>query len=521
MTRRKPGAGRGLATLGPRPARSPENPDTTAEPADSSGITPPATSGHDLLHALHSGAADTEDAGRAARIEVALDELAPHPLNPPGRTADPELTASIRSLGVIQPLTVADRSAVVADAPELDDQIPRDARWVTIAGHRRADASRAASLATVPVLVRNDLADVRTTTTIFLAENLHREELSPLDEALGYERLRDRGWSQRRIAEQVGVSQGQVSKRLRLMALPEEVRAEVAAGRIPVIDALRLLDLPEDRQLDTFRLTQERHGLSISASISQTQAQLDQERRAAATEAELRDRGVELIDPAELFGASARRHIVADEDVEDLLATGGLAGAAVSQGRAVFYATASRDANPPAPGPAESDSDSTGISAPGGPGSRRDAPKAAPQEQGELAEQALVAHRAAAQAREAVCVSLLAGSTLSPTAAADILADVLLAGLPLPPSSRWFGTATGSGRGDGRGRGTENRRQAVAAALTALEAEARKDRFADPAASWPSVITRHVKRLVELGGYAPSPHETSKLAAADRAGAEA
>ena len=96
----------------------------------------------------------------------------------------------------------------------------------------------------VPVIVRR-LTDAERT-EIMVIENLQREGLAPLEEALAYRRLIDLGYSQRKLAERVGSSQATVSKRLALLNLPEAARAALDSGRITLEDAphtaLRTLD---------------------------------------------------------------------------------------------------------------------------------------------------------------------------------------------------------------------------------------------------------------------------------------
>lgn len=139
---------------------------------------------------------------------------------------DPEAIAglafSVAHLGVLQPLTVR----------------PAGDGWEVIAGRRRLTAARMAELATVPCIVV-DLDDDRSFDAT-LAENLHRRDLSWIEVALAYARLRDRGLQQRQIAAQVGKSEAHVSKVLKLLTLPPEIRDRVHRREITYTTAIDL-----------------------------------------------------------------------------------------------------------------------------------------------------------------------------------------------------------------------------------------------------------------------------------------
>jgi ParB/RepB/Spo0J family partition protein len=147
-----------------------------------------------------------------------------------------ELALSIMSNGVLQALTVVELPA--------EDGEPV---YGLVAGERRLTAARLVGLDEVPCLVRE--LDERQRTVAMLVENLQRQDLDPLDEAAGIQRLGGMGLNQRRIAAELGCSQSHVSKRLSLLALPEEVRSAIGqpadSGGITVNDALELARLSE------------------------------------------------------------------------------------------------------------------------------------------------------------------------------------------------------------------------------------------------------------------------------------
>ena len=166
-------------------------------------------------------------------VEVDIDRLTPNDLQP--RTYVDEarlqdLARSIKANGVIQPIVVRK----VAD------------RFQIIAGERRWRAALLAGLLRVPVVVR-DLAagQERSLLEIALIENIQREDLNPLEEALAYRRLSDEfQLKQEDIAAAVGKDRTSIANHLRLLKLPDEVRAEVASGALSMGHARALLGLP-------------------------------------------------------------------------------------------------------------------------------------------------------------------------------------------------------------------------------------------------------------------------------------
>ncbi len=177
-------------------------------------------------------------------IIAALGDLARNPRNPVGRfdqTALEGLVTSVRQVGVIEPLAVASRAVWLAAFP--DDEPAIDGRpYVVLAGHRRLAAAMQAGLHDVPIVVRDDLAG--RLDELVLHENLHRLDLTPLDEAHAYQRLANQGLSHRQIATHVGVSQGQVSKRLSLLKLPPHAQDALVQGRIDIATALEWAHAP-------------------------------------------------------------------------------------------------------------------------------------------------------------------------------------------------------------------------------------------------------------------------------------
>ena len=141
-----------------------------------------------------------------------------------------ELADSIREQGIVQPLIVRERNG----------------DFELIAGERRLRASQLLNLAEVPVIVRE--ADDRTVLELALIENLQRENLNAIEEALGYNQLAEQfHLTQEEIAAKVGKSRTAVANATRLLRLPEAVRNYVREGRLSVGHAKVILSLPEEK----------------------------------------------------------------------------------------------------------------------------------------------------------------------------------------------------------------------------------------------------------------------------------
>lgn len=158
-----------------------------------------------------------------------------------------ELADSIRQFGVIQPIAVR-------PLPGGGYQI--------IAGERRWRAARMAGLTEVPVVVL-ELTEAETM-EIALVENLQREDLNPMEEAEGYRALADQfGLTQDQIAGKVGRSRPAVANALRLLTLPDKVRALVERGDLSAGHARALLALGDERTIETLAEEAVRKGLTV------------------------------------------------------------------------------------------------------------------------------------------------------------------------------------------------------------------------------------------------------------------
>ena len=138
-----------------------------------------------------------------------------------------ELSASIREKGVLQPI-------LVRPSPTAHGE------WEIVAGERRWRASQRAGLRVMPVLVR-ELDDAQVV-EIGVIENVQRTNLNPIEEAAAYQQLVERfGRTQDEVAESIGKSRSHVANTLRLMNLPEPVRAYVLEGRLSAGHARAIL----------------------------------------------------------------------------------------------------------------------------------------------------------------------------------------------------------------------------------------------------------------------------------------
>lgn len=202
MVEKRPALGRGLSAL------IPDSPTPAASPGDRS-------------------------------LEIDIDLLRPNKFQPRTQMDDDrieDLSRSIRSNGIIQPIVVRR----VPGAPGNVDQ-----GYEIIAGERRWRAAQRAGLMKVPVVVR-DVPENRLL-AVALIENIQREDLNPIEEAVAYRRLADEfQLTQEQIADAVGKDRSSIANYVRLLRLPQEVRANVASHAISMGHARALLSLPDD-----------------------------------------------------------------------------------------------------------------------------------------------------------------------------------------------------------------------------------------------------------------------------------
>jgi ParB family transcriptional regulator, chromosome partitioning protein len=178
-----------------------------------------------------------------------VDELQPGKYQPRSHMDDDalaELAESIKAQGVMQPI--------------LARALPRGG-YEIIAGERRWRAARMAGLATVPALIK-DIPDSQALAAA-LIENIQREDLTPLEEAAGIQRLvQEFGLTHQAIAETLGRSRASVTNLLRLLELAPPVRELLAEGRLDMGHARALLALPVQPQMELAKLAANK-GLTV------------------------------------------------------------------------------------------------------------------------------------------------------------------------------------------------------------------------------------------------------------------
>ncbi len=193
---RRSGLGKGLSSLIPQP-----------EPSAASALDGPAL------------------------VELPIGDVTPNPHQPRVHFDEDslgELSASIAQVGVLQPILVR----------------PVDGRYELIAGERRWRAAQRAGLTTVPAVVRttNDVSSVEQA----LVENLHRADLTPLEEAAAYQQLiEDFHLTHDDVAQRVGRSRSTITNTLRLLGLPPVVQHLLADGKLTAGHARALLGTPD------------------------------------------------------------------------------------------------------------------------------------------------------------------------------------------------------------------------------------------------------------------------------------
>lgn len=203
------------------------------------------------LSALLGPVEETKD-GAAGMIQIPLDEIAPNPRQPRSNfdhDALQELAASIRSVGVLQPIVVRKRPG----------------GYQLVMGERRVRAARIAGLERIPAVVRDtqDLDMLRDA----LIENIQRRDLNPIEEAEALLALiKEAGLTHEEIAERLGRSRPAITNALRLLDLAPTVRERVRAGSISAAHgrAIAVLASPEAQERVARRIVGE--GLSVRAT---------------------------------------------------------------------------------------------------------------------------------------------------------------------------------------------------------------------------------------------------------------
>lgn len=195
---------------------------------------------------------ENETESRDSVVVLGIDEITPNRSQP--RTefdaeALSELTESIRVHGVLQPILVR---PLIAGGYQI------------VAGERRYRASLQAGLSEIPAIIRE--LDDKETMEIALIENLQRKDLTPVEEALGYDSLmKNHGFTQEQVAESVGKSRSAVANGLRLLNLPKAVLDLMTEGRLSAGHARALVGIESEEAVIKLANEIVDNGLSVRA----------------------------------------------------------------------------------------------------------------------------------------------------------------------------------------------------------------------------------------------------------------
>jgi ParB family transcriptional regulator, chromosome partitioning protein len=273
MARR--GLGRGLSALIPTGAPSAET--EASEQQEQAEVTPEAapreTAAKTTEPVAAEGGAETVAAGTPMALnlkEIPIDKISPNPHQPRKQIDDAaldELVASIKELGIVQPIMVR----------------PSGDGYELVVGERRWRASTKAGLKTIPAIVRTSTNTE--SLEMALVENIQRENLNAIEEALAYRQLIDDfEISQNDIAKRVGKDRATVANTLRLLQLPPEIQRMVVKGDITSGHARSLLAL----QGDSFQSKLGRRVVREDLSVRQVEDIIRRWRKGIASEPQRR-----------------------------------------------------------------------------------------------------------------------------------------------------------------------------------------------------------------------------------------
>lgn len=223
-----------------------------------------------LIGDVDTEAVVSERARSSRRVPTAF--LRPNPRNPRrsfGEEDLADLTASVREKGIVQPI-------LVRQVPAGSDS------FEIIAGERRWRAAQRAGLHDVPVII-NNVSD-QEALELAIIENVQRSDLNPLEEALGYQQLIDEfAYSQTALADVIGKSRPHVANTLRLLKLPESVKAHLREGRLTAGHARALVNV-DDPEAVAARIVE--GGLTVRDAEALTQQEKEPKRGAAKPKAD-------------------------------------------------------------------------------------------------------------------------------------------------------------------------------------------------------------------------------------------
>ena len=169
-------------------------------------------------------------------MEIPIENIVPNPYQPRkvfSQAALEELSNSIKVYGILQPITVRQK----------------DDKYELIAGERRFRAAKLANLQAVPAII-NNMSD-ESSAVLALLENLQREDLNFIEEAMGYENLiKEHEFTQQQLAEKLGKKQSTIANKLRILRLPNSVKIKLVENNLTERHARALLKLPTEELIN-------------------------------------------------------------------------------------------------------------------------------------------------------------------------------------------------------------------------------------------------------------------------------
>ncbi len=165
-------------------------------------------------------------------MEIPIEDVVPNPYQPRkifSQVSLEELSNSIKVYGIIQPITVR----------------AKDGKYELIAGERRLRAAKLAELKTIPAIINN--MNDESSAVLALLENLQREDLNFIEEAIGYENLiKEHAFTQQQLAEKLGKNQSTVANKLRILKLPNDIKMKLIENNLTERHARAFLKLPSE-----------------------------------------------------------------------------------------------------------------------------------------------------------------------------------------------------------------------------------------------------------------------------------
>lgn len=235
-------------------------------------------------------------------VEILIGQLIPNPSNRTVRDIG-ELTESIRNKGILEPLIVAP----ALDVP-LSDDLPR--QYALIAGHRRLAAAAAAGLDLVECKIREDLDTKQLQLEAALEENIHRSDLTPIEEAQAYQELLEfPGYTIAKLSKATGRAQTTVKSRLALMKLGEPMREQIHEGQISITDAQVFADYAS-KPAALKELADTVGTGNFKYTVERLRHRDEVEKTAAKTGKALAADNVTVIDPVDRWNTDIATHLI-------------------------------------------------------------------------------------------------------------------------------------------------------------------------------------------------------------------